>query len=353
MYYNKFNKVSNKTLNESMKHLNESESEYRLTAGEQETYELHYAPPSLFIEQFPEGSDIYFLEGYDEEDGKAIVTQRISNLSYLDVDETMYRNKFRNVLNTVKFVWAGYEGEFYRLDDFQILLKSIKKGKRRPKVTPLIVNENKINNSHILKFNEFINESEMLNNEYFYFTGGSKKEVMWNNDDFKDWEQLSRDRRSGKQDAPRKYSGKNVAADFTITKRGFKELLNMRKEVRKQLNNSLQKMKHLDPILESDFYVERNGMTIYKGDHNKGNDEYGISFTDGKNKKTFEISIDSWENEKVKNIKSKLNNLMTIAQDKYAGTKGTKQWREPYTELTPMLMELIDDLIDDVKQNLD
>lgn len=118
-----------------MKHIqlfeNFNESSTRVTWGEEEVHELNDEPINLFIKKY-EGkkNDIFFTT-----DGKAIVTGRMANLSYHGKDSG------KNIKgNNIKFVYCTLENEFYSLDDFKKLLRSVYNGSR-PRIKPLDANE--------------------------------------------------------------------------------------------------------------------------------------------------------------------------------------------------------------------
>ena len=108
-----------------------NEDSNRITWGEEEIHDLNDEPVTLFAKKY-EGTknDIFFTN-----DGKAYVTVRMSNISYHGKDSG------KNIKgDNVKFVYCALENEFYSLEDFKKLLKSVYNG-NRPRIKPLTTNE--------------------------------------------------------------------------------------------------------------------------------------------------------------------------------------------------------------------
>jgi hypothetical protein len=107
----------------------------RFTAGEEEIWDLN-EPIKEFVKQFPKEKDIFFTN-----DNKAHVTKRGSNLTFHGKDGRT--DKSFNIDN-VKAVWGGYEEEFYEVNDYFKMLKSIYHG-RKLNIKPINIIESQIN----------------------------------------------------------------------------------------------------------------------------------------------------------------------------------------------------------------
>lgn len=99
----------------------------RITEGEQFIWNLGDNPISHFLTKFDKEKDIFFLKDNET----AIESVRMSNLTFHGK-----KGDFHN-LDKVKFVYAGYEKEFYTSEDFSTMIKSIYRGRRNNKIKPL------------------------------------------------------------------------------------------------------------------------------------------------------------------------------------------------------------------------
>lgn len=97
----------------------------RITEGAEEIYHLNGEPEELFVKEHKE-KDIFFTK-----DGQAHCTGRGYNLIAHGKG-----GKFAHE-EDVKFVYAGLEKEFYKLQDFKKLLKSVYYGRKTRGLKPI------------------------------------------------------------------------------------------------------------------------------------------------------------------------------------------------------------------------
>jgi len=107
-----------------LEQLNEAE---KITYGKEDVWDLMDDPPEHFVKQFLKDKDVLFTN-----DNKAYVTDRTSNLTWYGDTTKLPKN-----IDQVKYIYAGYESEFYEVEDFFKMLQAIYKGNSR-KMNPII-----------------------------------------------------------------------------------------------------------------------------------------------------------------------------------------------------------------------